>query len=170
MKSFFVDCLIGVALGVGGILPGISSGVLCVIFGIYEKLLDSILHFFQNVKKNFKFLFPICIGVFLGAFILSNFLQYLFLSFPIQTNSLFIGLILGTIPNLVLNLKNNTKQHNSKIKNTTKIIAFLICLAIGVSSVILENSLSITNIQNTNFLYLIFSGFLMSIGVVIPRN
>ena len=55
MKSFFIDSLKGIALGAGAILPGISSGVLCVIFGIYEKLLDSILYFFRDVKKNFKY-------------------------------------------------------------------------------------------------------------------
>ena len=32
------DFIIGILLGSGAILPGISSGVLCVIFGIYDKL------------------------------------------------------------------------------------------------------------------------------------
>lgn len=32
--NFFVNCLKGIALGAGAILPGISSGVLCVIFRI----------------------------------------------------------------------------------------------------------------------------------------
>ena len=49
----------GIALGAGAILPGISSGVLCVVFGIYEKLIDSILGFFKDIKGNFKFLFPL---------------------------------------------------------------------------------------------------------------
>ena len=38
--KFLKDCLKGVAIGAGAILPGISSGVLCVVLGIYEKLLD----------------------------------------------------------------------------------------------------------------------------------
>ena len=41
--NFVFNCLKGVAIGSGAILPGISSGVLCVVFGIYEKLLDSII-------------------------------------------------------------------------------------------------------------------------------
>ena len=56
----------------GAILPGISSGVLCVIFGIYEKLLDSILNFFKDIKGNTKFLFPILIGVGIGIIIFGN--------------------------------------------------------------------------------------------------
>ena len=52
--NFLVNCVKGIAIGAGAILPGISSGVLCVIFGIYEKLLDSILNFF--IIFNFRFL------------------------------------------------------------------------------------------------------------------
>ena len=57
IKNYFK----GIAIGSGAILPGISSGVLCVVFGIYEKLLDSVLNFFKNIKKNFKFIFPIAL-------------------------------------------------------------------------------------------------------------
>ncbi len=48
--NFLVNCVKGIAIGAGAILPGISSGVLCVIFGIYEKLLDSILNFLKILK------------------------------------------------------------------------------------------------------------------------
>ena len=44
---FIKRILQGIALGAGAILPGISSGVLCVIFGIYVKLIDSILRNFS---------------------------------------------------------------------------------------------------------------------------
>ena len=40
----------GIFVGAGAILPGISSGVICMVVGLYEKLLDSILGFFKNVK------------------------------------------------------------------------------------------------------------------------
>lgn len=170
MKSFFIDSLKGIALGAGAILPGISSGVLCVIFGIYEKLLDSILYFFKDIKKNFRFLSPIFIGIFVGILIFSNFLQYLLYKFPIQTNSIFIGLILGTIPSLLETLK---KEENTSKTNFKYFLAFLICFSIGVVSVLLENSFSaadIGSIENVTFLYLMLSGFLMSVGIVVPRS
>ena len=90
--NFFNNCVKGIAIGAGAILPGISSGVLCVIFGIYEKLLNSILHFFKDIKNNIKFLAPIIIGCFLGIFLFGNMLNYFLYKFPIQTKSLFIGL------------------------------------------------------------------------------
>ena len=57
--TFLYNILIGILIGAGAILPGISSGVLCVIFGIYDKLIDSILGFLKTLKKisNSCFLF-----------------------------------------------------------------------------------------------------------------
>ena len=69
------DFIIGILLGSGAILPGISSGVLCVIFGIYDKLINSILGLFKNFKKNFQYLLPLALGGFVGVFLVSNILK-----------------------------------------------------------------------------------------------
>ena len=61
---FLKECFKGIAIGAGAILPGVSSGVLCVIFRIYDKLVNSVLNFFDDWKKNFRFLFPILIRCF----------------------------------------------------------------------------------------------------------
>ena len=76
--NFISNSIKGVLIGAGAIMPGISSGVLCVIFGIYEKLLDSILNFFNDIKENFKFLFPLAFGGLIGVFLFSNLLNYIF--------------------------------------------------------------------------------------------
>ena len=39
--DFFADFFKGIAIGAGAILPGISSGVLCVIFGISNNSTNS---------------------------------------------------------------------------------------------------------------------------------
>ncbi len=91
----------GILIGAGAIFPGISSGVLCVIMGIYEKLLDSVLNFFKDIKSNVRYLFPIVLGGVTGIVLFSNLLNYFFYQFPIQTKSIFIGLIIGTIPELI---------------------------------------------------------------------
>lgn len=161
--SFLLNCAKGIAIGAGAILPGISSGVLCVIFGVYEKLLDSILNFFKDIRKNIKFLLPIFIGIGIGVLSFSKLLNYLLFEFPIQTKSIFIGLILGSIPSLLkeANHKSNFKFHY--------IIYTLLAFGIGIGSVILENYISINSISNNfNVLYLILSGFIMSVGIVVP--
>ena len=57
--KFLFNYIKGILIGAGAIIPGISSGVLCVIFGIYETLLNSILNFFKDWKTNIKFLTPL---------------------------------------------------------------------------------------------------------------
>lgn len=114
----------GIFIGSGAILPGISSGVICMVVGLYEKLLDSILNFFKDIKGNFKFLFPIVSGAIVGIILFSNIIFYCFNTIPCQTKSLFIGLLLGSIYILAqsnLKIENNIKNAKSKY------IAFFFC-------------------------------------------
>ena len=139
----------GILIGAGAILPGISSGVICVIMGIYEKLLDSVLNFFKDIKNNVKYLFPIVFGGIIGIILFSNLLNYFFYQFPIQTKSIFIGLIIGTIPELI-------KEVNKKEKyNRKNIIYMIVAMIIGVGTVILENRLHISELGDVNFIYII---------------
>lgn len=160
--KFMIDFLKGILIGAGGILPGISSGVLCVIFGIYEKLLDSVLNFFKDFRKNFKFLLPIGLGGVVGVIAFSKILQFVLYQYPLQTKSIFIGLILG---GAILLFKDINKDKKFEIKD---IIYIVISLAVGIVMVFLENRLGNSSVENTNYMYLIISGFLMSIGIVVP--
>lgn len=51
--KYFYNFLIGILMGFGAILPGVSSGVFCVIFGIYEKLVNSIINFLRILRQIF---------------------------------------------------------------------------------------------------------------------
>lgn len=150
--------------GAGAILPGLSSGVLCVIFGIYETLLNCALNFFKNIKYNFKILFPIGLGTFVGVILLGNILKYVFYAYPVQTKSIFIGLIVGSIPDLL------KKANSKKGFKLGYLIYFIFSFSIGILLVFLENKLNFSenNISQFSFTYLLISGFFMSAGVIIP--
>ena len=160
--NFIANIFKGILIGAGAILPGISSGVLCVVFGIYEKLLNSILNFFKDIKNNFKFLFPIAFGGFIGVLIFSKLLNFLLFAFPMQTKSIFIGLIVGCIPSLIKDI--NRRQ----IFKFRYIFYLLLALFLGIITVFLEKSALISITSNVSFLYLVCCGFLMSIGIVVP--
>lgn len=162
--NFILSIFKGIALGAGAILPGISSGVLCVIFGIYEKLIDSILYFFKDIKSNFKFLFPLGTGVCIGIVLFGRILKYLFITFPYQTNFAFIGLVLGSIPSLLKSINEKSKFRLKYLIYT--VVTFILTL---VLLFIEKNFTAETPYISTNYGYLIFSGFIMSIGVVVPR-
>ena len=162
MKGF-LNIIKGIFIGAGAIVPGVSSGVLCVIFGIYEKLLDAVLNFFKDIKQNVRFLFPIILGVGIGVLIFSNALNYVLYEFPTQTKSIFIGLIIGTIPSLLKEVNEKEKFHPQNL------IYLLIALGIGFISVILENRISIIrDIGEINIFYLVICGAIMSLGIIVP--
>lgn len=163
--KFIFDYLKGILIGSGAILPGISSGVFCVIFGIYEKLVDSILNLFKDFNKNFKFLLPLVLGGITGVFLVGRILNFLFVSYSMQTSFCFIGLICGSIPVLFkrANKKNGFRLHY--------LIFLLIAFCIGILSMRLETILPNiiqTDLNNSSFIYLIIAGFFMSIGIVVP--
>ena len=157
---------------------GISSGVLCVIFGIYDKLVESVLGIFKNFKENFFYLLPFACGCFVGIFLLGKALSFLLNTYPTQTKFAFIGLILGSMP-LLLKKINSTQSFRMQY-----LIFTLIAFGIGIFSVILEKNIS-SNIlvQSSNLtdmlfinqlpafipmLFLFIAGFFMSVGIVVP--
>lgn len=160
--EFVKNVLKGIFIGTGAIIPGVSSGVICVILGIYEKLLDSVLNLFSNFRENIKFLLPIGFGVCIGMIIFGNVLKYLFYTYPIHISFTFIGLVLGSIPAL---LKETKKKGQLKFEY----ICFMIfSMIIGIGMVVLERYISVSSSTEFSFLYLIMAGMCMSIGVVVP--
>ena len=161
--SFLIDYIKGIFIGAGAILPGISSGVFCVIFGIYEKLVNSVLELKNNFKENFLFLLPIGLGGITGVFIFGKLLNYFLTYFPMPTKSVFIGLIIGSIPLLF-------KQANKKTGFRLHYMIYLLfAFGIGILSIKLENILPLLiSTHNNNIFYLILSGFAMSCGIVVP--
>lgn len=90
----------GILIGIGAILPGLSAGVLIVIFDYY----DPLIHFLSNIKKQFlrnvRFFLPIGIGGFIGILLFSVFVEKAFGQYAAQFVCLFIGFVIGTFPSL----------------------------------------------------------------------
>ncbi len=91
----------GILIGIGGILPGLSGGVMAVIFGIYEPLLRFIANFRHNFWKNVFFFIPVFVGVGLGVIGFSAVVEFAFEHYAAQFIWLFIGFIAGTFPSLL---------------------------------------------------------------------
>lgn len=172
--EFIKDIAKGIFIGAGAILPGISSGVLCVIFGIYDKLVESVLGIYKDFKNNFRFLFPIIIGTFLGVILFGNILKIVLTNFPMQTKYAFIGLILGSIPVLLkkINSKNGFRLHYLIYTVGAFLIGFLMVI---MEENIAKNILLNVNLTDTynyfsieKVIFLIVVGICMSVGIVVP--
>ena len=125
--------LSGVVIGVANIIPGVSGGTMMVAMGIYDKLISSITGLFKEFKKSVRFLLPVGIGMVLGIVVLSKLIAIMFDVIPFQTNCLFIGLIIGSFPFILKNVKGKSikLQH---------IIAFLLFFGLVLGSAILGES------------------------------
>ena len=90
----------GVIVGIGAILPGVSGGTLCYAFGIYTQLLEVLTSPIKGIKKHWFMLIFVGLGVgagFVGfAGITASLLRW---NAPVVI-CIFIGLILGTVPEL----------------------------------------------------------------------
>jgi putative membrane protein len=90
----------GALIGMCAILPGISGGVLCVVFGIYQPMMALLAHPFRTFKTHAVMLFPVLIGWVLGFVGLAWLVEWLFTASATLTVWLFIGLIAGMLPSL----------------------------------------------------------------------
>ena len=94
------DLLCGLLIGAGAILPGVSGGVLAVIFGIYRPFMEVLADPFRELPRYWMWLPPLGIGWAIGFFGVA---KIIILAMDLSMSAtvwLFIGLILGTVPAL----------------------------------------------------------------------
>lgn len=125
--------LIGLAIGMANVIPGVSGGTLAVVFNIYDKFVNAITLNFKKLWKNRRFVFPLVIGMLGGVLFFSKLISVVYEKFPMQTNYFFTGLILGSIPML---FKYMTEKKDEKKFSSGKIIAIIICAAAGFALLI----------------------------------
>ncbi len=92
---------IGFIIGLGKILPGISGSVLAIRLGIYEKVIHSLVTFFQDVKKNIEYLGVLGCGFVIAILLGSKVLLYFFLKYELFFKCLFAIFILSGLPELI---------------------------------------------------------------------
>ena len=101
----------GFILGVCKIIPGVSGGMVAITLGLYDKGIEAINNFFKDVKKNTLFLGQLGLGLLIAIFVFSKIINYALDHFYLPTILLFIGLIIGGVPNLFKKVKTKNKKN-----------------------------------------------------------
>ena len=150
------DILKGIIIGLANIIPGVSGGTMAVSMGIYDKLIHCVSHLFSEIKENILFLAPIAVGMVIAIIASSFGIDYLFDTYPVQTNMMFIGLILGSLPSIYVQVK------SSSIK-----IGYIICavlfFAIVVGMALMNGASGHETDIDTSFLQVII---LFLVGII----
>lgn len=107
--KFVLEMLRGMVIGLANIIPGVSGGTMMVSMGIYDTLIHCITHLFKEFKKSVLTLLPYAVGMVLAIGGLSFALKWAFAVYPLPTNTLFIGLILGGLPAILRQVKGKKK-------------------------------------------------------------
>lgn len=123
MKDLINQLLRGVVIGVANIIPGVSGGTMMVSMGIYDILIHCITHLFKEFKKSILTLLPYAIGMLAGILALASVISWGLENYPLPTNTLFIGLILGGLSPLL-------KKIDKKKINAAAVIAFVALFAL----------------------------------------
>ena len=105
--NMFKNIIKGMMIGIANIMPGVSGGTVAVSMGIYDKLIHCITHILSEFKESMKFLLPIFAGAGIALVALTFVIEALFQYYPIPTNLLFIGLIVGGLPPVVTKVKSH---------------------------------------------------------------
>lgn len=94
------DLLCGVLIGAGAILPGVSGGVLAVVFDIYRPFMEVLTHPREAIPKYWRWFLPIGLGCAIGFLGFAKGIAAAIDVSSTVTTWLFIGLIVGTVPSL----------------------------------------------------------------------
>lgn len=97
---FLLKVLQGALIGLGAVLPGISGGVLSVVFGVYRPVMELLADPLHKWRTHRKLLFPYMIGSAAGFLGVANLLAYVLEIYPEPSVCVFVGLIGGMLPSL----------------------------------------------------------------------
>ncbi|MCL1983822.1 MAG: DUF368 domain-containing protein, partial [Methanomassiliicoccaceae archaeon] len=162
--------IIGVLVGAASMLPGISGGVIAVIFKIYERLIYDVNHIRTKIREDFWFLAVVLLGIVAGMILFVFITDYLLNTWFIATMFLFVGLIIGQLPELVRITK---KDEPTKAAHIVWLIVGLIVMTLllilhiyfgeGDEGAVIESTGTITGIALAFVV-----GAILAISKIIP--
>ena len=152
-------------------VPGVSGGTIAFILGFYDKFINSLNDVFYGdfakKKSALWFLFKLCTGWIVGMGLATLVLTSLFESKIYAVSSLFLGLIIFSIPLII-------KEEKENLKGKYKNIIFSIIGILVVSLITYFNPMtggSSVNIANLSFglvLYILVAGMIAISAMVLP--
>ena len=152
--------LCGALIGAGAILPGVSGGVLAVVFGIYRPFMEVLNNPRRALPKYWKGILPLSLGWVIGFLGFAKGIAVALDLSATVTTWLFIGLIAGSLPALF-------REAGKEGRGSSAWCGFFLCgAAVFASLYYVDRVLAVT--VTPNFWWYNFCGVLWGMGVVIP--
>lgn len=159
VAAWLVRLLKGIAVGVGFILPGLSGGVLAVIFRIYDPLIRFLADMRHRFVDNLRYFLPVAIGGAIGVVLFSVVVAAAFGRYEAAFVCLFIGFVIGTFPSLW-----RQAGHQGRAAGHWGI---LVVSALGIFVIMLLGGRASLEVPPSIPVWF-FSGALIGLGVIVP--
>ena len=150
----------GLIIGIGKIIPGVSGSLLAFSLGVYESSIKAISNFFKDIKNNLFYLGYLAIGIVISILLFSKLILIALDKYYLYTIILFMGLIVGTIPQILKKVKISKKRNLVFI-----ILAIVLVLIINYFK---SDNLFIPSNSLLDYLYIILIGFIDATTMIIP--
>ena len=157
--KLFLQVLQGAFIGLGAVLPGVSGGVLSVIFGIYKPIMELLANPFHKFKTHVPKLLPYIAGAVLGFLGIAKLLAFVLERYPAPSVCLFVGLIGGMLPSL-------WKEAGSKGRTKSSLIAMFAAMAVIFAILLGLRNASV--MITPDFGWYLFCGFCLALSVIAP--
>ncbi len=154
------NLLCGILIGAGAILPGVSGGVLAVVFDIYRPFMELLTRPRTALPKYWRWFLPLGLGWCVGFLGFAKGIAAAFLLSDAVTVWLFIGLIVGTVPSLF-------REAGKEGRNVFSWVSLAVC-ALAVFAGLFYVSRVVHVTVEPNFWWYNFCGVLWGMSVVIP--
>ncbi len=170
VPAFIKDGLIGMGIGTGIIIPGVSGATIALIFGGYKKIVQAVRNLLtKQFLRNFLILLPFGVGAIIAIFALLYPFQLAFDYCMFAIVCLFGAFIIGSIPGVYNDVKGSPIRKKDVL---VFILTLLLTLSIGVMSLLfnLDSNIEKMFIEHPWYLYVIifFLGILCASGITVP--
>ena len=156
---FLFQVFQGAVIGLGAVLPGVSGGVLAVIFGVYRPIMELLSSPSAHYRTHLPRLLPVFLGYAAGFLGVARLLAFLLETWPDPSVCVFVGLITGMLPSL---FREAAEQGRSK----GSFVSLLLCMAVIFLILTGVDALSVE--VTPNFFWYLFCGFCLALSVIAP--
>lgn len=168
--GFLKDTGKGITLGISVAIPGLSAGTIAVAWKCYDTIIDSIQGLKSAFRKNFLTLLPYVLGLLLGAIAAFIGIQKGYSKVPFSITGLFAGLVIGSLPVALQELKKHQNRKELLFHLLSLILCFVIAAGLGLFTALFEVDLSAAMKQREWWIYLIvlLSGVIGAFACIVP--
>ena len=157
--NWIIKIIQGMLIGAGGVLPGVSGGVLAVLFGVYKPLMKLLAHPIRELKNSIVNLWPIIVGFLVGYVGIAKVLELLLVNYQSQSLAVFVGMAIGIMPSLF-------REAGEKGRDRNSWISFGVVFAVAFAILLACNRLQLLITPNVG--WNMFGGVCLALSLIAP--